>query len=319
MPDLLEGKRQIRYKPILACITASHTPLHIQDIAQKFGLSYQTVKCRLHKLEKEKIVKRLKRGYYTVPGLDEVISAPNERKIYVNAGVRINPTTNGAIIHIYSKIIAKKCGGRYCFVKPLDDYSFEMIKSDKFSGSKFVSMYGTSVYVSISRSRLSEKLKEEISNKVGNVRLAFYPSQWGLKESELYGTESALEGALAESLSKFGNVEKSRKLGDIKADLLFERNGKHALIEITNSIPVKRCKKSDVRSALVMMRMYYFLKSGLNKSSDANFLIINDGWKAAEWFRKEIAFAEKYSTHVIFSSFKNNWERNVCRSILDKL
>lgn len=231
-------------KIILDKLASKKKPMSIKEIAKLMGISYTAAKSRLLDLESKKVLKRLKRGFYALPNYEPFANnSSTKNRILINGGIRINPTSNAGNIYIYNKNLVKICGDQYCTLRSIEDYVIEVRKSDKFNGNKMYSMNDYSIFIAFPRSLMTDKLRDEVSNKSKSIRLVFYPEEWGINIQDLYGTESFFEGQLSKELEKYGNVEKVRKVEDFKSDILFVKNGKSFFIELTNAFPKKTWKK----------------------------------------------------------------------------
>ncbi len=302
-------------KIILDALASKNKPLTIKEIAKLMDISYTAAKSRFLDLENKKLVKRLKRGFYALPNYEVAVIEPNiKNRILINAGVRINPTSNAGNIYIYNKNLVKTCGNQYCTLRSIEDYVIEVRKSDKFNGNKMYSMNEYSIFIAFPRSLMTDTLRNEVSNKSKSIRLIFYPEEWGINIQDLYGTESFFEGQLSKELEKYGKVEKVRKVEDFKADILFVNNGRNFFIELTNAFPKKPGKRSDIKSHQIISRLYYLVKINL-KYKNSGILVINKQWERSNWLKKELNFIEKFNGRILFTDFKGNWPVKVAKKI----
>jgi hypothetical protein len=319
--ELIKNKHNYDlYFPILKLFNKYKTPLSIKEISKYTKFGYQTTKERLFVIYKFGFIRRLKRGIYSnIYYVNKIKNKLNEsdKLVKINAGVRISSSSNGINILVYNSSFRKKRKCDYCSIEEIDDKTIKLRVSDKYSGRKIY--FGKSCFISTPRN-LIPKISKIITTKVKPIKLLIYPSEWGLSDVDIYGTESIQEGLLAKELMKYGEVDNPGRIKELKIDLFFIKNGIKYPIEITTTTPtcfgyVK--KRSTIKSYCILSRMYYSIKwFSIHKTK--SFIVISDKWKNFEWMKKEIDFVKKFKVNIIFTSFKDNWFKRTA-SVINNL
>ena len=317
-----EGKDPIFYLPILRLFEKKKTPLSIKEVENSLNISYDSAKQRLHKLKKYKLLIRMKRGYYRL-ALDKSkyshLSKPSGKLVFINGCIRIMGSSNGVGITVYNSRFGEFSKDKYCNMQYIKPDRLILRKTNKFAGSKIHFLISKSVGISISRRLLPEIIVSKLSSKVIPIKVGIYLDEWGLSIKEIFSTESKEEGELAVELEKLGEIDKKNKFEDLKADILFTKDGLTIPIEITNTSPFtdkgkQNSRKSGVKSALIYERLYFFIKWNLIYNSPT-VLILNTYWKDFEWLKREKEFMKKFSGKIIFTDFKPGWEKEASQEI----
>jgi len=130
-----KGKDPSFYIPIIDLLRKEKKPLSIKEISKLSNITYGAAKPRLHKLEKWKLVKRLKRGFYCFPEVFinySKISKPKGDLFFIKGCIRIMGSSNGVWITIYNSKFGEINNGKYCTIEDFEGDRVIIRKSNKF-------------------------------------------------------------------------------------------------------------------------------------------------------------------------------------------
>lgn len=295
--------------------------MSINDISNKLKISYDITKQRLHRLEKSKIISRTKRGLYVITSLYNDFTIKNRdnlKSAELNGSVRRQKGWGGIRLTVYNSIFANMCGNKYCDIK-FNDNKITLRKSNEYFGNKIYKMKCNSADIPISGKILLNKIV--LTNKCQQMKIIFYPEEWEIPIERLLGTEHAMEGELAKSLIKFGNVEKFGRKENVKSDLVFFKDNLEVPIEIT-TIKVNSDKKGDgrrsgIKAYQILGKLYYCMKLS-NEYKIPNILILHESWKNMEWLLREEEYLKQFNITILYTDFENKWAKTISSKI-DKI
>ncbi|MFH1256501.1 MAG: winged helix-turn-helix domain-containing protein [Candidatus Diapherotrites archaeon] len=307
------------YLPIINLLLEEKKPSSIKNVSDKLGLSYNTAKQRLRKIERIGFLKRGRRGIY---GLAkhfekfEVVSKPVGKPLTVNGGLRkINTTT---WLQAYCSALTKVCKGMFCSINQTDEQTFLLRKSNPFLGRRMYPEKAMAMSVILSSPVFLNNTPPQLDNTNRRIQVKFYPKEWGIPLQDALGTENIKEGELGKALSKYGVVRKGSRGDSIKLDLIFEHGSKKAYIELTQTKKVKKNSRSDIKAMQLLARFYYGIKS-FQKYGVPMFIVLDDSWTGTNWLAKEGNFLRENNVEIIFTDFKNKWAKNISEQIMDKI
>jgi len=295
-------------------------PQTISEISQLLNFSYSVTKQRLHKLERMKVIKRLKRGIYINPILSEKFSSISQissKPVKINGSFRITISGNTAFFTLYNSLIAKKCRGKYCHIIKRGGNEFEIRKSNKYYGNKIHCLKNGAASIPVSRKIMPKLAENKITTKCFPIKLILYPEEWGLSINEIFSTEAKEEGELAHELNKLGIVEKVGKKDNVKSDIYFIKNNFKIPIEVTIATPGitgTTQNRSSIKSCEILARMYYSIKWNITRGVPT-ILVINEKWKDVSWVAEEINYLKRFHAHILFTDFQEGWAKKMSKEI----
>lgn len=314
---LEEGGRNAKiYLPLVNLMKEIGEPLTIKDIAEKTGQNYELTKHRLHQLSETGVIARTKPGFYFLAEEFErfKVKSVESECVTIWSSMRREPKTNNIRIQGYNQPLARIGKNDFCIISEKDDGVMELRRNNKFFGRKIYGLYSGAFEIVISSKDIKEETLQKLTYKALRKKMIYYPREWGLTVKNAIGSENVRDGELAGELIKYGLIEKPQKTGDIKADIIFKRNNETVYVELTEAD--MKNKKSSIKNNQIQARMYYGLKCNQMYKCPM-VIVINENWKNSKWLQKEIAFLKSNNVHFLFTNFKENWEKEVCKKVLD--
>jgi len=309
------------YAPIIKLITTENKPLTIKTVSKTLSINYSIAKQRLRKMTLDGFLSRGKRGVYGLP--DQITTANIQIKkigkpVIVNGGVRKVESAKNVRLQIYCSALTKVCREKFCSIKQTGGNLFLLRKSNQFVGRKLYPLKAMATDCILSSDVFLGDFYQEIGKKNKKVEIEFYPEEWGIEIGEALGTENIKEGELGEELTKNGKIKKGVRGDSIKTDLIFQSGKKRAYIELTTVKKSKKNNRAGIKAMEIQARLYYGIKSFLTRKTPM-FIVIDHEWAHEKWLSKEVGFLEKNNVELLFTDFKNGWQKTAAKKIVSKM